>query len=357
MTADNALFQLLLASFAGWVNREQTLVIEYLREENRVLKEPQLRGRRLRLTESQRRRLAARGKILGRRLLGRIATIVTPDTILRWHRRLIAAKWTFSKGRTGRPGVMKEIQRLVIRFARENSGWGYTRIQGALKNLGHQVSDSTIANIMREQGLQPAPDRPTSWRVFLKSHLGEVAATDFFTTEIWTPRGLTTYYTLFIIDLKSRRVCIAGTTPNPNDAFMAQVARNLTDVLDGFLLSKRFLICDRDTKFSGRFRRLLSDADVAVIQTPFRAPNANAFAERFVRSIKDECLNKLILFGEGRLHSAIQEFVDHYHHERNHQGLGNRLIDPAPGRVVGAGRIGCRERLGGQLRFYYREVA
>jgi len=252
---------------------------------------------------------------------------------------------------------MKEIRHLVVRFARENSGWGYSRIQGALKNLGHQVCDSTIANIMKEHGLKPAPDRPTSWRTFLKSHMGEVAATDFFTTEVWTPRGLTTYYTLFVIDLKTRRVCIGGTTPNPDDAFMAQVARNLTDIVDGFLLSKRFLICDRDTKFSGRFRRLLSGAGVEVIRTPFRAPNANAYAERFVRSIKEECLNKLILFGEGRLRDAIQEFVDHYHSERNHQGLGNELIEPVADQAGTPGQVSCRERLGGLLKFYYREVA
>ena len=356
MTADQAAFQILLASFAGWVNREQAQVIDYLREENRILKE-QLRGRRLRLTDAQRRRLAAKGRVLGRRLLQKVATIVTPDTILRWHRRLIAAKWTYVTARVGRPGVMKEIRHLVVRFARENSGWGYSRIQGALKNLGHQVCDSTIANIMKEHGLKPAPDRPTSWRTFLKSHFGEVAATDFFTTEVWTPRGLTTYYTLFVIDLKTRRVCIGGTTPNPDDAFMAQVARNLTDIVDGFLLSKRFLICDRDTKFSGRFRRLLSGAGVEVIRTPFRAPNANAYAELFVRSIKEECLNKLILFGEGRLRDAIQEFVDHYHSERNHQGLGNELIEPMADQADTPGQVSCRERLGGLLKFYYREVA
>lgn len=355
MTADMFALRLLLATFAGWVNRDQARVIDYLREENRVLKE-QLRGRRLRLTDAQRRRLAAKGKILGRRVLGTIATIVTPDTILRWYRRLIAAKWTFTKARTGRPGVMKEIRRLVVRFARENSSWGYCRIQGALKNLGHRVSDSTVANILKEHGLKPAPDRPTSWRTFLKAHWGEVAATDFFTTEVWTARGLTTYYTLFVIDLKTRRVCIGGSTPNPDDAFMAQVARNLTDVVDGFLLRKRFLICDRDTKFSGGFRRLLSDAGIEVIRTPYCAPNANAYAERFVRSIKEECLDRVILFGEARLHGVIEEYVAHYHVERNHQGLRNDLVERVATGERG-GEVCCRERLGGLLRFYHRRAA
>ena len=356
MIADQVAFRLLLASFAGWVNREQAQVIDYLREENRVLKE-QLRGRRLRLTDSQRRRLAAKGKGLGRRLLQRVATIVTPDTILRWHRRLVAAKWTYANRRIGRPGVMLEIRGLVVRFARDNSGWGYCRIQGALRNLGHRVSDSTIANIMKEHGLKPAPDRPTSWRTFLRSHLGEIAATDFFATEVWTSRGLMTFYTLFVIDLKSRRVCVGGTTPNPDDAFMAQVARNLTDVVDGFLLTNRFLICDRDTKFSRGFRRLLSCAGIASVRTPICAPNANAYAERFVRSIKEECLNKMVVFGEDRLRHAISEFVDHYHLERNHQGLENELIERSAETAGTNDEIVCRERLGGLLKFYYRKAA
>lgn len=356
MTAELVALRLLIASFAGWMNREQAQMIDYLREENRVLKE-QLGDRRLRLTDSQRRRLAAKGKLLGRRLLSIIATIVTPDTILRWHRRLIAAKWTFVGGRTGRPGVMKEIRRLVLRFAQENSDWGYRRIEGALMNLGHRVSDTTVANILKQHGIKPAPERPSSWQTFLAYHWGGVVATDFFSTEVWTARGLTTYYTLFLIDLKTRRVCIAGTTTNPNDSFMAQVAKNLTDHIDGFLLGKRILICDRDSKFSRRFRGLLSDAGVSTIRTPICAPNANAYAERFVRSIKEECLGKLILFGEHRLHHAIEEYVAHYHQERNHQGLGNELIERVAGNTKTTGDIACSERLGGLLRFYYREVS
>ncbi len=143
---------------------------------------------------------------------------------------------------------MKRIQRLVVRFARETPRWGYCRIQGSLKNVGHCVAASTVANVLREHGIKPAPDRPSSWRAFLKAHWGEVVGADFFTTEVWTPRGLVTYYTLFLIDLKTRRVHIGGSTPHPNDSFMAQVARNLTDIVDGFLRAKRFLICDRDSE-------------------------------------------------------------------------------------------------------------
>ena len=173
--------QLLLATFAGWVNREQAQVVAYLVEENRVLRE-QLGDRRLFLTDDQRRRLAAKGKPLGHRLLHRIATIVTPDTIMRWHRRLIAAKWTHPTKRVGRPSIMKAIRELIVRMATENSGWGYCRIRGELKKLDHRVARSTIAKTLKEHGIRPAPERPTSWRTFLKSHADVIADADFFTS-------------------------------------------------------------------------------------------------------------------------------------------------------------------------------
>src|SRR5215831_12236648 len=202
MIADPTPLQVLLVTLAGWINRHQQYVIEYLMAENRVLK-GQLTGR-LRLTDDERRRLAAKGRRLGRRLLRQVATIVTPDTILRWHRQLIACKWTFTPRRPGRPGIMKTISSLIVRMATENPGWGYTRIQGALKNLGHRVARSTVANVLKANGIPPAPDRPSSWRTFLRAHWGAIAGADFFTSEVWTPRGLVTYYTLF--DLRSRRV-------------------------------------------------------------------------------------------------------------------------------------------------------
>jgi putative transposase len=183
----------LLISLAGWMNRHQQAVLEYLVEENRVLKE-QLRGRRLRLNNDQRRRLAAKGKRIGRQALNQVATIVTPDTIMRWHRRLIALKWTFEGSRTGRPGILKEIKRLIVTMATANSTWGYTRIQGELKGLGHRVARTTIANVLKENGIEPAPGRPSSWKSFLKAHWGDIAATDFLTTEVWTPSGLKAYY-------------------------------------------------------------------------------------------------------------------------------------------------------------------
>ncbi len=184
---DTIHLQLLLATFAGWVGRQQSHVIAYLIEENRVLKEQfESSGRRLRLTDDQRRRLAAKGKPLGRKVLRTIATIVTPDTILAWHRRLIAAKLTYPRKGIGRPGVMKEIRELIVRMAEENPSWGYARIQGALKHLDHRVARSTIAKVLKEHGIKPAPDRPMSWATFVRSHASVIAAADFFTTEVVT---------------------------------------------------------------------------------------------------------------------------------------------------------------------------
>ena len=231
MKAETYPLQVLLWTFSGWVNRHQQDVIGYLVEENRVLKE-QMKGRRLRLTDEQRRRLAAKGKRLGRKALNRVATIVTPDTIMRWHRRLIALKWTCEAKRVGRPGLMKAIAALIVRMALENSGWGYCRIQGELKQLGHRVAPSTIAQVLKDNGIKPAPDRPSSWKTFLQAHWGEIAGMDFFTTEVWTPRGLTAYYVLFVINLSNRKVHFAGAKPTPNESFMAQVARNLTDAIE-----------------------------------------------------------------------------------------------------------------------------
>jgi putative transposase len=175
----------LVAALTGWLHHEQEEVVAYLVEENRTLR-AQLRGRRLLLTDDQRRRLAVRGQRLGRARLRAVATIVTPDTILRWHRQLIARKWTYGNQRTRRAGVLREIRRLVVRMAEENPTWGYTRIRGALKNVGHRAGRSTIARILKAHGIPPVPERPTSWQTFLRAHWGAIAGADFFTTEVWT---------------------------------------------------------------------------------------------------------------------------------------------------------------------------
>jgi hypothetical protein len=200
--------------------------------------------------------------------LRELATIVTPDTLLRWHRQLVARKWTYATPRSGRRGVLAEIQCLVVRMANENATWGYTRIQGALKNVGHRVGRSTIARILKAAGLPPVPQRPTSWQTFLKAHWGVIAGADFFTTEVWTWRGLVTYYTVFVIDLASRRVHVLGSTPHPSDLFMDQLVRRVTAADDGALVGHRVLICDRDRKWSGVVRQRLGEAGIRVVLTP-----------------------------------------------------------------------------------------
>lgn len=341
-----------MLTFAGWIHRQQADAITYLTEENRVLRE-QLGDKPLRLTDAQRRRLAVKGKALGRKLLGRVATIVTPDTILRWHRRLVAEKWTHEHPRKGRRGLMKELKKTICRLARENSGWGYARICGELKKLGHKVAPSTIAKTLHDAGIPPSPQRPTTWREFLRSHAGDIAGMDFFTTEVWTPRGLVTHYTLFAIQHGSRRVHVAGTTVNPDEAFMTQVARNLTDSFDGFLRSTRHLLIDRDTKFCESFRRILEDAGVRVTTTAYLAPNMNAFAERWVKSVKTELLSRRIFFGTRSLERALADFVAHYNEDRPHQGIGNRPIsgdaDIRPADLHG---IAVDEKQGGILKSY-----
>jgi transposase InsO family protein len=339
---------LLLLAVTGWLDYREREAIAYLIEENRLLRR-QLGGRRLRLTDDDRRRLAVRAYRLGRDVLRDVATIVTPDTLLRWHRQLVARKWTYPGKRRSRGGVLAEIRQLVVRLAGENPAWGYTRIQGALKNLGHQVGRSTVARILKAHGLPPVPNRPTSWQTFLRAHWGAIAGADFFTTEVWTVHGLVTFYTAFVIDLATRRVNVLGITAHPDDAFMRQVVRTLTPVDE---TPCRVLICDRDAKWSAAVRERLAEGGIRVVQTPCQAPNANAFAERFVRSLKEECLDRIIPLGEGHPRRAVTEFVAHYHRERNHQGLENGLIDGAA--RPGTGRVRRQLRLGGLLNFYTR---
>jgi transposase InsO family protein len=348
---DPSALQMVLLVLTGWLERREREALAYLIEENRLLRR-QLGSRRLRLTDDDRRRLAARAYRVGRRALFDIATIATPDTLLRWHRQLIARKWTYATC-PGRRGVLAEIRRLVVRMAEENPTGGYTRIQGALKNVGHRVGRSTIRRILKAAGLPPVPQRPPWWQTFLKAHWGVIAGADFFTTDVWTWRGLVTYYAVFVIDLASRRVEIVGSTPHPTELFMQQVMRRLTAADDGNLVDQRVLICDRDRKWSLAVRQRFGDAGIRVVLTPARAPNANAHAERFVRSIKGESLDRLIPLGERHFRRAITEFVEHYHLERNHQGLDNRLITGTPA-AVGAGPVRRRARLGGLLNYYER---
>ncbi len=352
----NLQLQFLMMIFAGWVNRSQQDVIEYLHAENRVLRE-QLGGGRLLFTDGQRRRLALRAKAIGRKGLFELGTLVAPDTLLRWYRRLIAKKYDGSRTRgPGRPKTAAEIERLILRMARDNPRWGYTRIRGALRNLGHEIGRNTIKRILAENGFDPAPLRkqPMSWETFLKAHWGAIAATDFFSVEVLTRTGLVRYFVLFIIDLRSRRVEIAGIARRPDGEWMKQIARNLTDAEDGFLNGARYLIHDRDPLFTDAFGALLELSDVKTVKLPARSPDLNAYAERFVLSIRSECLDQIIPLGERHLRKAVREYTEHYHAERNHQGRGNELIETPCEEPNMDGTVECQERLGGVLKYYRR---
>jgi putative transposase len=305
-------WQLLLAALAGWVNEQQQQIIEFQRTEIAVLKE-KLGKRRILLNDDQRRRLAVKAKVLGRKVLQEIGTLFTPDTLLRWHRQLVAQKWDYSerrKKKPGRPPTPEEIAQLVVQMARENPSWGYDRIQGALANLGHDICDQTVGNILKAHGIEPVPERKrlTTWKTFIQSHWDVLGAIDFTTIDVWTKGGLVTFYLLFVMELATRRVYCAGCTPNPDGPWMQQVARNLTDAEDGFLIGKRYVIMDRDGKFCPAFRAILKTAGVGAVLLPPKSPNLNAHLERFHRSLREECLDRMIFFGETSLRNAVREF-------------------------------------------------
>ena len=349
----------ILAYVTGTVDQELLARNEYLAAENRILK-AQLNGR-LTLSDADRATLGEIGHRLGRKVLAEVATVAQPDTILAWYRKLVARKFDGSKARQGpgRPRVRREVEELIVRMASENRDWGYDRIAGALSNLGYVISDQTVGNVLRRYGLPPAPERKrtTPWSVFIQTHLALLAGTDFFTAEVLTLRGLVTYYVLFFIHLESRRVNIAGITVHPDEPWMKQIARNATMEGCGALRDCRYLLHDRDTKFTQSFRAIIASGRVEPLALPARSPNLNAYAERWVRSVKEECLSKIILFGERSLRRALGEYVEHYHAERNHQGKGNVLLFPRDTNIHREGTVQCRERLGGLLRYYHQVAA
>jgi transposase InsO family protein len=350
----------LLAYITGTVDQELLVRNEYLVTENRILRN-QIKGR-LRLSDGERTALAEIGQKLSKQALREVAKIVKPETILGWHRTLVAQKFDGSQQRKapGRPTIDPDLEALVVRMAQENRAWGYDRIVGALANLGHTISDQTVGNILKRHGVPPAPERKTTttWKEFIRTHMDVLVATDFFTAEVWTLGGLVTYYVLFFIHLGSRQVHIAGMTPHPNEQWMMQIARNVTMEEWGFLAPGQSLIHDRDGKYCPAFQQIIDAAGVTRVPLPPRSPNLNAYAERWVRSVKEECLSRLILFGEVSLRHALTQYVEHFHHERNHQGKGNVLLFPgvSQGRVC-QGPMRCRQRLGGLLKYYYGDAA
>jgi transposase InsO family protein len=246
----------------------------------------------------------------------------------------VARKWTFvNRRRPGRPRTRADIETLIVRMATENSGWGYTRIQGALSNVGHRVGRGTIRRILKEHGIEPAPMRgkEVPWSVFLKAHWRLLAASDFFTVEVWGWQELVTHYVVFVIELATRRVCIAGITTHPDTHWMLQMARQLTDAVDGILLGKRYIILDRDTKYCEAFRAFLTREGIEVIRLPPRSPNLNAYAERRVGSARTECLSKLIPIGQGMLRRALRSFEEHLSQRAQSSRFRQRPDHTAPG--------------------------
>ena len=348
----------LLPFVTGMVDQELLARNEYLAAENRILK-ARLKGR-LKLSDAERATLGEIGHGLGRKVLGEVATVARPDTVLAWYRKLVARKFDGSKARrSGRPRIKREVEQLIVRMAKENRDWGYDRIAGASANLGYEVCDQTVGNVLQRHGLSPAPERKrtTAWSAFIRIHLALLAGTDFFTAEVLTLHGLVTYHVLFFIHLESRRVDIAGVTVHPDERWMRQIARNMTMEGYGALRDCRYLLHDRDTKYTQSFRAIIASGGVEPLVLPARSPNLNAYAERWVRSVKEECLSKVILFGERSLRRALSEYVEHFHAERNHQGRGNVLLFPRGTNIRRDGPVRCRERLAGLLRFYHQEAA
>jgi putative transposase len=349
----------LLAYITGSVDQELLLRNEYLVTENRILRH-QITDR-VQLTDGDRKTLAAIGHKLGKQALQEVATIVKPDTILAWHRMLVTQKFDGSKQRQspGRPKIDPTLETLIVRMAQENRSWGYDRIVGALANLRYTVSNQTMGNILKRHGIPPAPERKTTttWKGFIRTHMDVLVATDFFTAEVWTLGGLVTYDVLFFLHLGSRKIHVAGVTPHPNAAWMVQVARHGTMEAWGFLSPGQYLIHDRDGKYCPAFQWILDEAGVARVPLPPRSPNLNAYAERWVRSVKDEALSRMMLFGERSLWYTLQQYADHYHTERPHQGKGHVILIPATRSSLRDGPLHRRQGLGGRLKSYHRDAA
>jgi putative transposase len=280
--------------------------------------------------------------------------MVPPQTLLRWHREPVRRKWTYGRaGRPGRPQIGPEVRGLVLRLGRENPRWGCVRIQGELRKLGIRVGATTIRTLLRSAGLGPAPRRSgPSWSEFLRAQAAGIIACDFFTVE--TIR-LKTLYVLFFIELGIRRVHLAGVTANPDSAWVTQQARNVAFGLGEKVDPMRFLIRDRDAKFSGHFDEVFRTDGVKVIPTPVRAPRANAFAERFVRTVRAECLDHILILGRRHLKGVLQGYVAHYNKERPHRGIGLSVPEGLlrGHEPVGPGHVRRRAILGGLIHEYY----
>jgi len=338
-----------LAPAGGQRDREVEILV--LRHQVQVLKR---KAGRPKLRRRDRLLLAATARLLPRERWS--CFIVTPATLLGWHRALVKRKWTYRRKRAGRPPLDPKIARLIVRMAKENPRWGYVRIQGELRKLGIRVGASSIKRLLAREGLGPAPRRGPSWGEFLRTQADGILACDFFTVET---AFLRTLYVLFFIEVGSRRLHVTAATPNPNGPFAVQQARNLCFKLDERAEPVRFLIHDRDAKFSGPFDEVLRTEGIRVIRTPVRSPKANAFAERAVKTLRHEALDWTLILGRRHLDRVLASYARHYNAERPHRGIELRVpdkqrhVDP----VDTVPEIKRRDLLGGLIHEYYPAAA
>jgi putative transposase len=328
----------------GRPRRSKELEILVLRHELAILRR---QGAQPRLTRADRVLLAALSRSLPRAWM---RFPVKPDTLLRWHRQLIARRWTYSHTKPGRPPLQPSLRTLILRLARENPHWGYKRIVGELKGLGTSVSATSVRKVLLEGGLQPAPERARpSWRSFLRAQAASVLACDFLTVET---AFLQRIYVLFFISLATRRIEYVACTSNPDGRWVTQQARNLT-MQFGDGQSFRFLIHDRDAKFSHAFDEVFRTEGITVIRTPVQAPNANAYAERWVRTLRTDCLDRILILGHRHLEHVLRVYGRHYNEHRPHRAL--HLLppngrDPTP--LTTPDRLRRRDLLGGLIHEY-----
>jgi putative transposase len=280
---------------------------------------------------------------------------VSPSTLLRWHRQLVSRRWTYPQRTPGRPPLDRRVQALVVQLARENPSWGYRRIVGELRGLGLSISATSVRTILIRHGLPPAPQRDElSWRNFLRQQAATTLACDFFTVETaWLKR----IYVLFFISLERRRIEFVACTPNPTGAWTAQQARNLLMTIDDRQQPLRLLIHDRDSKFGGGFDSVFQSEGIAVIRTPVQAPNANAHAERWVGSVRRECLDRLLIFSRRQLEHVLRVYARHYNRHRPHRSLAFRPPEqtdrsPTPLRAPPYPQLDRRDLLGGLIHEY-----
>jgi putative transposase len=347
---------ILLLGVGAWMNRELTTLVEFLNAQLQALMSaiPTIP----RLGDEHRHRLAVLAKRIDTARLDACAQVVTVETLRRWYRALVIRKWSHPRTGAGRPPLPPETVAMILTMARENPGWGSPGISQRLRLLKLPASASTIRRVLVDHGLDPAPvrERTHDWQTYLESHARDIAALDFTTVECFDHGRLTTQYCLFAIHHDTRAVQFLGMTEHPNESWMTQQARNLT-AAGGFASDRKFMLMDRDASLSQRFRHLLALGGIQVVRIPPQSPNCNPFIERFFRSLKDECLSRIIPLSIAGLASTIREYLDYYHYERPHQGLDGNIIRMVGQSFPAEGQIECRKRLGGILRYYYRKSA